>query len=266
MKKITTPIFTPVVLTIGSLIFFLFPPSGQAAGWYVRTSAGYEKSLAADFSDTNCMSQKPAALFGCASGNDGRPIGAYGDFGYFPMMEAAAGRQFLPWLRTDVSLAYRFDMRYQGNANFLAVGPHQPVSAKSDSLTGMINVFIDINGLLPAHKLWRFQPYVGGGIGLSCNRIGQMTFLFPDNPGRHKISVTPSGDRKNFAYMLAIGTGFALTQHLNLDISYRYFDLGWVETSPGNMYMDVLPAGIFINSIESRVRTHGPAVGIRYHF
>lgn len=266
MKKNEIAIKCLVIWMIFFLSVLLFPDTGTAAGWYLRGVAGYEKSLAADFSDMNCASTNPPSLFGCVNGNNGQAIGAYGDFGHFPLVEAAVGRQFLPWLRADLSLAYRFNMDYSGNANFLNVGANQPVSAKADSLSGMVNLFVDINGLLTGKKLWRFQPYVGGGVGFSYNRIGQMTFRFPDNPGAHKVSITPSGDRKDFAYMLAVGTGVILTEQLTLDIAYRYFDLGRVETSPGNMYMDTIPAGIAVDGIESNLRTHGLALGLRYQF
>jgi len=266
MKKNEVPIKCLVWWTVFLLSVLWFPDPGSAAGWYLRGAIGYEKSLAADFSDTHCASADPPSLFGCINGNDGRAIGAYGDFGHFPLGEIAFGRRFLPWLRADLAMAYRFNMNYEGNANFLVVGVHQPVSAKADSVSGMANLFVDINGLLSGKKLWRFQPYVGGGVGLSYNRIGQMTFLFPDNPGAHKSSVTPSGDRTDMAFMLAVGTGIELTEHIAVDIAYRYFDLGRVGTSSGNMYMDVRPAGIAVDSIESRLRTHGLAVGLRYHF
>lgn len=259
-----------VKFLIAGAIFFLsvfaLPDSAMTGGWYVRGAVGYEKSRTANMSDVNCSSISPPALFGCAAGDDGLPISAYGDFGNFPLVEAALGRQLLPWLRVDLALTYRFHMNYDGNANFLSVGSNQPVSAKADSLAGMLNVFVDINGFLPGKKLWRFQPYLGGGVGLAYNRLGEMTFLFPDNQGAHKISIMPAGDRTNFAYMLAVGTGVVLTEHFSLDIAYRYFDLGRVGSSPGNMYMDIIPAGIAVNDIESPLRTHGLAVGLRYHF
>ncbi|MRR16042.1 MAG: porin family protein [Deltaproteobacteria bacterium] len=256
-------------LTAGT-IFFLFvwalPGSATAGGWYLRGAIGYEKSRSADMADVDCSSVSPPALFGCAAGDDGLPIGAYGDFGSFPLAEAALGRRLLPWLRVDLALTYRFHMNYDGNANFLSVGSSQPVSAKADSLSGMLNVFVDINGFLPGKKLWRFEPYLGGGAGFAYNRLGEMTFLFPGNPGAHKISITPAGDRTDFAYMLAAGTGIILTDRLSLDVAYRYSDLGRVETSAGNMFMDVIPAGIAVNGIESRLRTHGLTVGLRYQF
>lgn len=245
---------------------FLFPHDGAAADWYIRGAIGYEWSRAADFSDGDCRSTNPPAIFGCANGSDGQPIGSYGNFGHFPMAEAAVGKQLLPWLRADLSFAFRFDMDYEGNANFLSVGANQPVSAKADSTSGMVNLFVDINGLAPGKKLWRFQPYLGGGVGLAYNRIGRMTFLFPDNSGSHKVSVTPSGDRKDIAFMLAVGTGIILTEHLSLDISYRYFDLGYVGTSSGNMAMNNVPAGIAVSDIEARLRSHGLALGLRYYF
>jgi opacity protein-like surface antigen len=92
-----------------------------------------------------------------------------------------------------------------------------------------------------------------------------MTYLFPDNT-THKISITPSGDRKNFAFMLAVGTDIMLTEHLSLDIAYRYFDLGRVEAASGNLYMNHVPAGIAINSTEAPLRTHGLTIGLRYQF
>ena len=56
--------------------------------------------------------------------------------------------------------------------------------------------------------------------------------------------------------MLALGTGVILTEQISMDIAYHYFDLGRVETSQGNMYMDTRPAGIAVNGIESHRRTH----------
>lgn len=247
------------------LSLVLLPGLAAASDWYLRGTFAYEWSRAAHFSDTDCRAANPPALFGCATGSNGQPIGASGDFGHFPLIEAAVGRRILPWLRADLSVAYRFNMDFAGSANFLSVGTRQPVSAKADSLSGMVNVFFDIAGIA-GRPSDRFQPYVGGGIGLAYNRIDEIMLLFPENAGNHKLSITPSGDRKEFAFMLAVGTGIVLTDRIMLDIAYRYFDLGRVGTDPGNMHMDVRPAGIAISDVDAPLRTHGAAVGLRYHF
>lgn len=253
---------------IGALLFLSFvwfPDFAAASDWYLRGTFGYEWSRAADLSDTDCGATSPPALFGCGRGGNGQPLGSSGDFGRFPLLEAAVGRQMLPWLRADISVAYRFRMDYEGNANFLAVGARQPVSAKADSLSGMVNLFLDLAGIA-GRSAGRFQPYVGGGIGLAYNRIEEVTFRFPENAGKHKVSIVPSGDRKDFAFMLAVGAGIVLTERITLDLAYRYFDLGRVGTDPGNMIMDVLPAGIAISDIDAPLRTHGMAAGLRYRF
>lgn len=247
----------PLSLGLGTL--------AEASDWYVRATLGYEQSEDADFSDRDCSSRQPAALFGCARGGDGRSIGAYGDFGRYPMLELALGQRLFPWLRTDLSVGYRFGIDYAGNANFLSVGSNQPVSAELESWNGMANVFLDL-APLSGIDLGRFQPYIGAGVGVARNSLGEMTYLFPENTRRHKVSVTPDGERTNFAYRLAIGTGYALTETIALDLSAYYIDLGEIGTDAGRMAMNTLPAGIPIDETETDLRAFGVSIGLRYAF
>ena len=101
-------------------------PAG-AAGWYMRGSLGVERSLSTDYSDTDSTATNPPALFGTGPGRDGRPIGAYGDFGRFPLLEAAVGKQILPWLRSELAATYRPDMQYRGQVNFRSVPGEPPL-------------------------------------------------------------------------------------------------------------------------------------------
>ena len=250
------------------IFFFLlgigFSAQSQAAQWYIGAGAGYEWSLNADFHDEDSGSADPPALFGSGPGSDGRSLGAYGDFGSLPGVEVAAGVQPLRWLRTDLSLAYRPGADYTAQANFINVPGGQPVDAEAESLATMINLFFEITELI--HLDWGvFTPYLGGGVGLSYNQIGRMTYRFPGLT-RHKLSVTPSGSRIDFAFKVSVGTGIRLSKNLLLDISYRYSDLGRIETDSGNMFMDILPDGIDIGETSAPFRTHGFVVGFRYLF
>jgi opacity protein-like surface antigen len=236
----------------------------RAAQWYLRGGAGYEGSLDADFHDEDPGAVDPPALFGQGPGSDGRDLGAYGDFGSFPVFELAAGAQPLSWLRTDLSLTYRQEADYTARANFINVPGEQPVSAEAESWTAMANFFLELTELFHL-DLGAFKPYVGGGVGVSYNEIGRMTYRFPGLT-RHKLSVTPSGSRMDFAFMVTGGTGFRLSKKLLLDVSYRYSDLGKMETDSGNMFMDFLPGGIDIAETSAPFRTHGFLAGFRYLF
>lgn len=242
----------------------LAAPAG-AAGWYLRGTLGFEWSLAADFSDRDSGAANPPALFGTGPGSDGRQIGAYGDFGRSPLVEAAVGRQLLPWLRAEFALAYRHDMRFKGEANFRNVPGRQPVAGSADSLSGLTLLYLDIAGL-PGVSLGRFQPYVGAGVGAAHNRLSEMTYEFPDNPGAHKVTITPGGNRTDLAFTAAVGTGIVLTERLVLDLAWRYTDLGRAGTDAGRAYMNHVPAGIQIAETWAPLRTHGLFAGLRYLF
>jgi opacity protein-like surface antigen len=254
-----------VVLFFAAFLFCSTEIPAAAAGWYLRGTLGFEWSLAADFSDADSTATNPPALFGSGSGSDGRRIGAYGDFGRYPLLEAAVGRQNSPWFRTELAIAYRRDMQYRGEANFRGVPGEQPVSASADALSGMVNLFLDIAGL-PGVNIGRFQPYLGGGVGITRNRIGEMTYTFPANPGKHKITITPSGEKTDIAFMVAVGTGIVLSDCTVLDISYRYTDLGRVHTDAGKAYLNNIPKGIDIAETWAPLRSHGIFAGIRYLF
>ena len=246
------------------LLVLISPADSLATQWYIRGGAGFDWSTDANFHDEDCSSKNPAALFGCGPGIDGRSLGAYGDFGDFAVFEVAAGLHLLDCLRTDMSIMFSPGITYTGEANFLDVPGEQPVSADAYAWTGMVNLFVEIADLLHINT-GNFEPYVGGGVGLSYNHIGRMTYRFPGLT-RHKISITPSGSHTDFAYMLTAGTGIQLSKKILVDVSYRYSDLGRVETDRGNMYMDSLPEGIEIAGTSAPLRTHGVMLGLRYLF
>ena len=93
-----------------------------------------------------------------------------------------------------------------------------------------------------------------------------MTYGFPANPGKHKITVTPSGEKTDVAFMVGVGTGIVLSKRIVLDLSYRYTDLGRVYTDAGKAYLNNIPAGIDIAETWAPLRSHGVFAGIRYLF
>jgi len=248
-----------MLLTCGSVAF-----ADPSSDWYVRAAGGAIWGQDADFSDEDPTSVSPPALFGSAVGSDGRALGAYGDFGEYLILEMAAGRILLPWVRMDLALGYRPNMKYSGTANFLGVPGAQPVSTTARCLSLMANLFVEpATALGISTGCWR--PYVGAGLGVSYNRLKNVTYRFPE-AAKHTISITPSGDRFDPAFMLTCGLGITLSQKWILDLSGRYEDLGQVGTDVGNMYMNHFPQGIRIAETEADLRGFGFLAGVRYLF
>jgi len=73
-----------------------------ATAWCFRGTFGLERSFSADYSNANSAATNPPALFRTDVGRDGRQIGAYGDLGQFPMVEAAVGKQNHHWYRESI--------------------------------------------------------------------------------------------------------------------------------------------------------------------
>ena len=66
--------------------------------------------------------------------------------------------------------------------------------------------------------------------------------------------------------MMTAGTGFVLTKHLTLDLSYRYTDLGRLQTDAGTMVMDGPITSLEIGKTSTSLKSHGILMGLRYHF
>jgi opacity protein-like surface antigen len=251
------------VLILNFVLAFCLASPAIATDFYVRVSGGVDWLKDVNFSDDRDGSNPE--LFGAALGSDGRQIGAYGDYGAVAFIEGAVGMRLLPWLRTEFALAYRPDMDYSGQVNFAGLTGPQPVSGKAGSLSGLANLYLDINGM-PGVSLGRFQPFLGGGVGFAANHLDEMTYRFPQLPPKHTYSIVPSGDRTDLAFMLTAGTGYELTKQLILDISYRYTDLGRVQTNVGTMLMDGSVTSLVIGGTSAPLRSHGMLAGVRYHF
>ncbi len=249
-----------IVFTL--LLMVCLSSSAIANELYVRASAGIDWLKNANFSDDN--GGVNPAYFGNVIGSDGRALGAYGEYGSYFFVEGALGLRLQPWLRTEVALAYRPNMQYSGQANFIGVTGPQPVSGKASSLSGLLNLYFDINGLTGT-TLGRFQPFVGGGVGFATNWLNEMTYRFPQLPG-HTYSIVPSGERTNLAFMFTGGTGVELTEHLILDLSYRYTDLGRGQTNAGTMRMDGAVTSEAMSGTSVPLRSHSMLVGLRYQF
>src|SRR5690606_27136197 len=131
-----------------------------------------------------------------------------------------------PSLRLEAQLAWRDGLDFRGQANFLGVAGEQPVRAKGDSIAGFLTAYVD----LPA--IGALRPFIGVGLGVARNSVSHVHYSFPAL-GAEAATVTRGGRNTDFASQAALGASLALRDGLDLDLAWRYTDLGEMETAAG---------------------------------
>ena len=140
------------------------------------------------------------------------------------VITAAIGRVLSETLRAEVEFGYRTNEANE--ARMRESGAHG-VDSDIVTLSLMANCFYDF---MPGHTV---SPFIGAGIGIA-NVDGEV----PNNNGKDDV----------FAYQLAAGVGFALTEKLKMDVQYRLFGTDNPE----------------FKNVEAEYITHNLLFGLRY--
>ena len=138
--------------------------------------------------------------------------------------------------------------------------PAFTTKAKIETHALFINGFYDFESFAISSSL--VTPYLGGGIGISRNKMGVTTEVSAGGGTAwldgNKVS--------QFAYKLAAGTLVSLTESLSLDINYQYVDLGSFKSGLGY----VASGGATGNLTEAlnggEIKTQELMVGLQYTF
>lgn len=167
----------------------------------------------------------------------------HGNTGNSDIFDIGLGARLLPFLRWDATVSYLPSMKFSGSGN----------AAHMNSWVGMVNGYIDLNGLMAPGLFGPFQPYVDAGVGGASNTID--TLYTPLGGG----TAIPGNTRTSVAFGLGAGVGYPITPQLTLDLAYRYLDLGDAETS-------AVDAAGAIAPLKTDVREHTVTLGMRYMF
>jgi opacity protein-like surface antigen len=230
-------------------------------GFYGRLGLGYDWPEGSRYRDADCASTVPPALFGCGDGADGRQLGAVGDFDPTAVLDAALGYRVNDWLRAEALLSWRPTMDVHGQSNFLGAGSNQPVSGWVSSVAGFGVAYLD----LP--RFGQVRPFLGAGLGVAHNRMGAMTYQFPSLSAT-ATTTTAGGSSTDLAYLLTAGLSIPLGDRVDLDLAYRYTDLGLLQTDSGQATV-VRAAGtrsLAIAGTQADLQTHGVTLSVRYAF
>ena len=106
-------------------------------------------------------------------------------------------------------------------------------------------------------------PYLGGGIGISRNKMGTIN---GHTSGTYNNTDIDGNTINQFAYKLSAGTLFSLTEQLSLDVNYQYVNLGAFKGGTEHTNTD-LSTSIYQRGINGgEIKTQEIMVGLQYKF
>ena len=151
---------------------------------------------------------------------------------------------------------YAYDARYTAFPTFTE-------EAKIETEALFINSFYDFQPFTISNTA--ITPYLGGGMGISRNKMGTTVFR---NNGIPSGSIIDGDTINQFAYKLSAGTLVSITEQLSLDVNYQYVNLGafkgGTEFSNNGVLLPALDRQRGINGGD--IKTQELMVGLQYKF
>lgn len=173
---------------------------------YLSGKLGFSLMEASDITNTSNTSGTRAEVTKSSTSETVMPIG--GAIGYNWAKQGVS-------LRTEMEFLYRTNLGYEANPTFTNAATPTKFTSKMTSKTVFFNGYYDFKNTT------KFTPFVGGGIGFSMNNTktnGSLTNGASPAEGTIK--------RTDFAWNVGGGVAYNLTEHIILDVTYRYADLG----------------------------------------
>ncbi|QZP17796.1 outer membrane beta-barrel protein [Methylophilales bacterium] len=193
-------IILALLFTIPSLSFAI-----DLEGYYITAKGGVSKT--SDTGETSFILSSGASR---ALQND--DLGTGSAFGF------SLGKYLTDSFRLELEAIKRTGYEYDGRA---IPFPTFTYNTKIQTESLFINGFYDFQPFNMSNTA--ITPYLGGGVGISRNKMGTTVFRNNGIPSGSTID----GDTINqFAYKLSAGTLVSITEQLSLDVNYQYVNLG----------------------------------------
>jgi opacity protein-like surface antigen len=193
------------------------------SGWYLR-------------GDIGMTNQQTTSLTNVVA--PGTSVGTqFLAFDSAPLFSMGAGYQFTNWLRFDVTGEYRGNAAFHGQqvAHFGSVSLPDDYTANKQEWLFLANAYVDLG------TWWCITPYIGAGIGTSRNTISSFTDQGASTAGTGGgviLSTTYANDASkwNLAWAAYAGLAYKVAPGLNIELTYRYVNLGTAATGLTNSF------------------------------
>jgi opacity protein-like surface antigen len=206
------------VLMLGAFCALVTAHTGSAnaqllgtTGMYVRGDLGWSWAQDAEIVDKNF------GLDGFIFDASGTGPGSVNDIGSSYVLGIGIGTRLSEMFRTDIVYSYRGGYELDDTDQFGDV-----FSGDVTSNSIMANLYYDIPVAMSG-----FQPFVGAGIGWAGNK---MKDLVTADGGVYYL---PGDEVSNLAWQAMGGVSFAVSPQATVDMFYRYFDGGKLQTEEG---------------------------------
>ena len=125
-------------------------------------------------------------------------------------------------LRSDLTLTFRPTSRLSHSRRYIDdLNYTEEINQDFSSATLMCNTYYNF------YKLGSFSPYILGGIGFSRNYMGNyFSRDIPAGSSEHIVGSSNSSTKFSPAWTLGIGTNLGISKDFDLDVFYRYGNLG----------------------------------------
>jgi opacity protein-like surface antigen len=120
------------------------------------------------------------------------------------------------------------------------------LDGKITTLSGLLNIYYDI----PTGS--RFEPYIGGGVGVSRAAADDLSATIPILNTNFDIS----GSTTVFVYQVRAGVAYHFDSNLSATLGYRYFNVA-KQSFDADPFGDLEIKGLGVHNIE---------LGVRYRF
>ena len=212
-------------------------------GYYITPKGGISKTL-----DTGIMTY-------IAAGGDANPLNNE-DLGTGSAFGFSAGKYITDNLRLELEVIKRAS--YELNTS-LEANNTKVMKGDIDSNSIFINGFYDFQPFFMSNTA--ITPYLGGGLGISRNKMGALT----ETNARGNIATIDGNTINQFAYKVSAGTLVSLTDNLSLDINYQYVNLGSIKSGV-NGNAGGTPETLIKPLNEGDIKTQELMVGLQYTF
>ena len=236
MKKI----LAALLLTLPSMAVAI-----DLEGYYITAKGGASKTF-----NTGAMSLNLAA--GTLLTFQNEDLGTGSAFGF------SVGKYLNDNFRLELEAIKRTGYEYDANVSTLSTE-----KAKIQTEALFINGFYDFQPF--SIRNTAITPYLGGGVGISRNKIGTIVEHTNGLPTGYTVD---SNTINQFAYKLSAGTLVSLTEHLSLDVNYQYVNLGAFKSGTESTTGGVRTPGVdFQRGINGGdIKTQELMVGLQYTF